>query len=129
VRVVLDADVVVSALLSRDGAPARVVLAWQQGAFELIVSPLLLAELARALAHPKLRLAISADEAAAFVAWLLRSATRAPDPDGPPATRCVDPGDDYLLALAAAEHAGRARNRVRGPRWRASWGGIPADPA
>lgn len=104
-RAVLDANVFISALLSRGGAPARVVLAWQQGAFELIVSPLLLAELERALAYPKLRRAIRADEAEAFVAWLARSATRAPDPDGLPARRSVDPGDDYLLALAAAEHA------------------------
>ena len=104
-RAVLDVNVLISALLSRGGAPARLMLAWQQGAFELIVSPLLLAELERALAYPKLRHAISADEAEALVAWLTRSATLAPDPESPPAVRSVDPGDDYLLALAAAEHA------------------------
>ena len=104
-RAVLDVNVLISALLARGGAPARVVLAWQRGEFELIVSPLLLAELQRALAYPKLRRAIRADEAADFVRWLTRTAVLAPDPDGPPATPSVDPGDDYLLALAAAQHA------------------------
>lgn len=101
----LDANVFISALLSGSGSPARVLRAWQNGAFELIVSPLLLAELERALAYPKLRRAIRADEAAQFVAWLTRFATVASDPEGPPATRSVDPGDDYLLALAAAQGA------------------------
>jgi putative PIN family toxin of toxin-antitoxin system len=105
VRAVLDANVMISALLSRSGSPAVVLRAWQDGQFELIVSPLLLAELERALAYPKLRRRISAVEAEALLDWLRRAATAAPDPDGPPPIRSRDPGDDYLLALAAAEHA------------------------
>ncbi len=104
-RAVLDANVIISALLSRNGSPARALLAWQQGRFELIVSPLLLAELERALAYPKLRRRIPIDEAERFLDWLARSATLVPDPDGPPPLRSADPGDDYLLALAAAENA------------------------
>lgn len=46
-----------------------------------------------------------AGEAGEFVAWLARSATLAPDPEDPPAVRSIDPGDDYLLALAAAAQA------------------------
>jgi len=105
VRAVLDANVIISALLSRNGSPARALLAWQQGRFELIVSPLLLAELERALAYPKLRRWIPIDEAERFLEWLTRSTTVVPDPDGPPPLRSADPGDDYLLALAAAEDA------------------------
>jgi putative PIN family toxin of toxin-antitoxin system len=105
VRAVLDANVMISALLSRSGSPAVVFRAWQDGQFELIVSPLLLAELERALAYPKLRRRISAVEAAALLDWLRRAATVASDPDGPPPIRSRDPGDDYLLALAAAEDA------------------------
>ena len=104
-RAVLDADVIISALLSRSGSPAVVLRAWQDGQFELIVSPLLLAELERALAHPKLRGRIPAEEADAVVGWLRRAATIAPDPDKPPPVSSRDPGDDYLLALAAAENA------------------------
>ena len=104
-RAVLDANVLISALLSRTGAPARLLLAWQEGGFELYVSPGLLAELGRALAYPKLRQLIAVGDAEAFVAWLSRSAVLARDPDGPPPVRSVDPGDDYLLSLAADQHA------------------------
>jgi uncharacterized protein len=105
VRAVLDANVIISALLSRSGSPAVALRAWQDGQFELVASPLLLAELERAFAYPKLRRRISAEEAEAVIDWLRRAATVAPDPDGPPAILSPDPGDDYLLALAAAENA------------------------
>jgi len=105
VRAVLDVNVIISALLSRSGSPAAVLRAWQDGQSELIVSPLLLAELERALAYPKLRRRVSAEEAKALLDWLRRAATGAPDPDGPPPIRSRDPGDDYLLTLAASEHA------------------------
>ena len=75
------------------------------GGFELIVSSLVLAELRRALAYPKLRKRIAAEDAARFVAWLGRSATVAEDPADPPPLRSPDPGDDYLLALAATARA------------------------
>jgi putative PIN family toxin of toxin-antitoxin system len=105
VRAVLDVNVLVSALLSRSGAPARLLVAWQRGAFELVVSPLLLAELERALAYPKLRARVRPAEATELVGWLSRSATQVGDPDAPPPARSADPGDDYLLGLAAAAGA------------------------
>ena len=76
---------------------------WIDGDFELIVSDALLAELARALAYPKPRNLISANEADAFVNMLRRAATVAVDP--PARRRSRDPGDDYLVALAAANAA------------------------
>ena len=79
--------------------------AWTNGAFELLVSPLVLAELERALGYPKLRERIPAKDAARIVDWLRRSATVAGDPDSPPPVSSVDPGDDYLLALAASQRA------------------------
>jgi putative PIN family toxin of toxin-antitoxin system len=104
-RAVLDVNVLISAILSSRGTPARLLLAWQAGAFELIVSPTLLAELSRALRYPKLARLITRPDADAFVAWVARSAVLAADPDEPPAIRSIDPNDDYLVALAAAEHA------------------------
>jgi predicted nucleic acid-binding protein len=57
-RVVLDCNVFVSALLSSDGTPAQILERWADGAFDLIISPLLLAELERVLSRPKFRASI-----------------------------------------------------------------------
>ncbi len=104
-RAVLDVNVLISAILSPTGTPARLLLAWQAGAFELVVSPVLLDELRRALAYPKLRRLVPASEAEAFAAWIAEAATLAPDPGGPPPVDSPDPGDAYLLTLAAASDA------------------------
>ncbi len=98
-RVVLDVNVLVSALLSKDGVPARLIALWLVGGFELVVSDELLAELARALAYPKLRERVPQADAAEFIELLRSMAWTAPDtPNPPPVSR--DPGDDYLIALA-----------------------------
>jgi uncharacterized protein len=104
-RAVLDPDVLISAVLAPAGKPAAVLRAWSAGAFELVASPLLLAELERALAYPKLRARIHESEATALIEWLGRSATIVTDPVEPAPWASQDPGDDYLLALAAHERA------------------------
>jgi putative PIN family toxin of toxin-antitoxin system len=104
VRAVLDPNVLIAALLSRDGAPAEIVRRWLSGEFELIVSSALLDELERVLAYPKLRRRIAPDDAVAFVALLYRAAIVAEDPE-PGRHRSPDPEDDYLIALAEHEHA------------------------
>jgi putative PIN family toxin of toxin-antitoxin system len=104
VRAVLDPNVLVAALPSRRGTPAQIMSQWLRGGFELVVSEAVLAELERALAYPKLRSRISADEADAFVTLLRRGARVAADP-AERARRSADPGDDYLLALAEQEKA------------------------
>ena len=104
-RAVLDVNVLISAILSPRGTPARLLVAWQAGAFDLVVSPALLAELRRALAYPKLERLVPPADADAFVAWVGRSALIAADPDDAPPVHAVDPADDYLIALAAFERA------------------------
>ena len=104
-RAGLNPNVLISAALSRHGAPPRILRAWLDGAFELIASPLLLEELERALAYPKLRKRIPPADAAGLVEWLRRSATVADDPAGAPPVASADPGDDYLIALAVSERA------------------------
>jgi putative PIN family toxin of toxin-antitoxin system len=104
VRAVLDPNILIAALLSPTGAPGELVGRWLAGEFELIVSEALLAELERALAYPKLRRRVSAEEAAELVDVLRDGAILAPDPPNPP-RRSPDPGDDYLLALAESERA------------------------
>jgi len=103
VRAVLDANILVAALLSPQGAPAELITRWLSGEFELVVSDGLLAELERVLAYPKIRRRIDADDAASFLELLRASAVHASD--GARRRRSTDPGDDYLLALADQEHA------------------------
>jgi uncharacterized protein len=105
VRAVLDPNVIISALLSPSGNAARLLRTWERGEYELIVSVSLIAELERALAYPKLRRRISEEDGRAFLDWLAETATSAGDPEAPPDVRSPDPGDDYLIALAASRVA------------------------
>ncbi len=65
-RAVLDANVLISSVLSSRGASAQLLRDTRDGAFELIVSELLVAELNRALAYPKLGRRIPPEKATAF---------------------------------------------------------------
>ena len=99
-RAVVDVNVLISGVLSAKGASAAILRASRDGQFELVVSELLLAELKRTLAYPKLRKHIAMEKAAAFANWLRDHATVAEDPANPPPVASRDPDDDYLLALA-----------------------------
>jgi putative PIN family toxin of toxin-antitoxin system len=100
VQAILDPNVIISGLLSAQGTSAQILRAFRDGDFEIVLCAQLLAELARALAYPKLRRHISEQEAASVLAWLQKTAISLPDPDRPPPCRSKDPGDDYLVALA-----------------------------
>ncbi|HET6866654.1 MAG TPA: putative toxin-antitoxin system toxin component, PIN family [Solirubrobacteraceae bacterium] len=99
-RAVVDANVLISAVLSSRGPSSELVRVARDGGFELILSELLLTELERAFGYPKLRKRISAEKAAACIGWLRSHATLAEDPAGSPPVSSPDPDDDYLLALA-----------------------------
>jgi putative PIN family toxin of toxin-antitoxin system len=103
-RAVLDPNVVVSAAIRSDGAPARCVHAHAEGRFELVVSPLLLGELRAVLRRRKFRPYLTLEQADRLVEALARSAMVV---DDPPAAEAVsrDPADDYLVALARASSA------------------------
>jgi putative PIN family toxin of toxin-antitoxin system len=100
-RVVIDPGVFVAALISRAGAPARLLRHWLDGAFDLLVSPALLDELVDVIEREKFRRHFTPSQARAFVALLIERAVEVEDPQRiEPRTR--DPGDDYLLALAGS---------------------------
>jgi putative PIN family toxin of toxin-antitoxin system len=55
-RAVLDANVIISALIQPKGASGRIVASLlKESSFELIVSPAILAEVRRSLSYPKVR--------------------------------------------------------------------------
>jgi putative PIN family toxin of toxin-antitoxin system len=104
VRVVLDANVLVSALISQAGPPREIVMAWVEERFELVASPALLDELRDVLARPRLRRWVSTDVAAELVDGLTQDALVLDDPPAQPALT-ADPDDDYLIVLARAAGA------------------------
>jgi hypothetical protein len=99
VRVVIDPNVLVSAAVA-SGASAQLIDRWlTERPFEIVVCPMLLAELQEVLARPKFRQWIGESEARSYVERLRGEAETRPDPlDIPSVTR--DPKDDYLVALA-----------------------------
>lgn len=103
-RAVLDPNILVSAVISTQGAPAELLRRWLAGDYELVVSDALLDELERVLAYPRLRLRVSEEETGELVELLRRAARHANDPPDRP-RRSADPDDDYLIALAQAERA------------------------
>jgi putative PIN family toxin of toxin-antitoxin system len=54
-RVVLDANQFISAVLVPVGHPAQILQAWREGRFELVVSPPILAEIRHILLYPRLQ--------------------------------------------------------------------------
>lgn len=104
-RAVVDVNVLISGVLSAKGASAEVLRASRDGRFELVVSEMLVAELTRALAYPKLRKSIAPEKAAAFANWVRDHASLADDPESPPPVSSRDPDDNYLLALAISRRA------------------------
>jgi uncharacterized protein len=102
-RVVIDPSVFVSALIGKPGsAPDLVVRALIDDRIEVVVSPLLMAELERVLARPKFRRYVDRKRATEYIARVQRHATAVGDPTNVP-TVTRDPDDDYLVALARQE--------------------------
>ena len=103
-RVVLDANVLVSAALARDSAAPSVSAfdALLDGRIEAVGCPALLGEVAAVLARDRLRRYLSIEEARRFVADPAGVMTLVADPPLPHPAVCRDSGDDYLVAPARA---------------------------
>lgn len=95
-RVVLDTNVVVSALLFR-GATGGLHTIWKSGGLTLLVSDPTLAELVRVLAYPKFRL--TADVITRLVVTEVLPFTERVVPTREPKA-CRDPSDDEFLWAA-----------------------------
>lgn len=104
-RAVLDPGVLVSALITPNGKPAKLLLAARAGSFELIVSPQLLDELEKVLRREKFRRYVDLDGVTAYLDLLRHDVQLVADPETPPPIRCKEPDDDYLIALAHSQRA------------------------
>ena len=104
-RVVLDANVFVSAAISQ-GSSHRIVQAWLSGQpFELVVCQRLLDEVDHVLTkRPRLRRWITVPAAKLYLTRVATAADIHPDPEpGPRLSR--DPDDDYVIYLARGNDA------------------------
>ena len=111
-RVVLDTNVVLSALVFAQGRVAAVRNAWHEGLCSPLVSRATAAELVRTLAYPKFRLASA--EQRELLADYLPYCTTVRMPARPPKTpACRDPADIPFLQLALAA---KAEHLVTGDR-------------
>ncbi len=111
-RVVLDTNVVLSALVFAGGQAGRLRMGWQQGAFVPLVSTASVQELVRVLAYPKFRLS-TPDQGELLADYLPYVQTvRIPQPP-PLVPECRDPLDVPFLQLAVA---GKAQVLVSGDK-------------
>ena len=98
VRVVLDTNVLIGALITKGTPPDKLYRAWLRGEIELVTSPAQLAELADVLGRPRLQKFLDADEAAAIVENLGTRALILDDSLG--VNLSPDPQDNPILAAA-----------------------------
>ena len=101
-RVVLDSNILLSALISQAGPPNRIYQAWQERRFEAVTAIIQLDELRRASRYPKFRGVLQPHRVGRMVNNL--QAAVIVDPLKV-AYEAADPNDSWLLALAEAERA------------------------
>lgn len=102
-RLVVDTNILVSALLVGSSLPAHLILLWREGRFDLLTAAEQLDELMRVTRYPKIRARLTPALAGRLInevrdmAVLLKHL--------PAVAVCADPYDNYLLAMAVAGHA------------------------
>jgi len=101
-RVVLDTNVLLSALISPHGAPDAIYRAWRAAKFELVTSLAQLDELRRASRYPKFQAVLQPHRVGAMVNNLQRAIVleRLTTDVG-----ADDPNDAFVLAMALAGDA------------------------
>ena len=110
-RVVLDTNILLSALINRHGIPAQLIVAWRERRYDLLTSTEQLLELGGVARRPVLRARIIPSTVGRLIRDLRKLAevlTRLPEVE-----RSADPADNFLLAMA---EAGAADYLVSGDR-------------
>lgn len=103
VRVVLDTNILISALIARGTPPDQLYECWKQGRFQLATCERQLDEVNRVSRRPFFRARIKPGEAGRMVNDIRRLALIC-DPL-PNLERSADPDDDWLLAVAEKAQA------------------------
>lgn len=101
-RVVLDTNVLLSALISPHGPPDTIYRAWRAARFEIVTSVAQLDELRRASRYPKFKAVLQPYRVGAMVHNLQRAVVLERLPSN---IKADDPFDAFLLAMAVAGDA------------------------
>lgn len=104
-RVILDTNVLLGALISPHGAPDAIYRAWRAVRFELVTSKAQLDELRRVSRYPKLKTILPAHRVGTMVNNMQRAIVLDALPPLPVGIEAVDPNDAFLLAMALAGEA------------------------
>lgn len=101
-RVVLDTNVLLSALISPHGAPDTIYRAWRAGRFAIVTSKAQLDEIRRASRYPKFQAILQPFRVGTMVNNLQRAIVLGHLPEGEEAD---DPNDAFLLSMVVAGEA------------------------
>jgi putative PIN family toxin of toxin-antitoxin system len=97
-RVILDTNIIISALLVANSKPAELIAMWRQGKFDLLMCNEQLDELRRVTQYPKIRERLSPPLAGRLINQIKElsvSVVNLPD-----INLSEDPSDNFLLAMA-----------------------------
>src|SRR5271167_4439463 len=99
-RLVIDTNILISALLAGTSLPAHLIVLWREGRFDLLTSAEHLDELMRVTRYPKIRERLAPALAGRLINELRDVAVVLENL--PAVTVSADPYDNYLLAMTAA---------------------------
>ena len=104
-RVILDTNVLLAALISPQGPPDKIYRAWRSASFELVTSTAQLDELRRVSRYPKLKDVLPAHRVGTMVNNMQRALVLNDLPALPQSLELKDANDAFLIAMALAGEA------------------------
>lgn len=110
-RLVIDTNLFISALMVQASLPAHLIALWEERRFDVLTAPDQLDELTRVTRYPKVRDRLAPAEAGRLINQLREIAVVVHPL--PTVTASPDPYDNYLLAIA---QAGRADFLITGDK-------------
>ena len=101
-RIVLDTNVFLSALISPHGTPAAIYIAWRTGKFDIVTSHHQLDEIRRASRYPKFKAILQPSQVGTMINHLQHTIILE---NLPQVAEVKDPHDEFLVAMAIAGKA------------------------
>ena len=104
-RVILDTNVLLGALISPHGFPDAIYRAWRTARFELVTSNVQIEQLRRVSRYPKLKAILPPHRIGTMINNLHRAIILDTLPSVPESISIADPNDAFLVAMSLAAEA------------------------